>query len=493
MLSDVAILIVDDREEHLFVLEAILSSADYKLVRATSGMQALRCVLDRDFAVILIDVVMPGMDGFELARVIKQRERSRYTPIIFLTAGESDVSVIYRGYSVGAVDYLTKPLDADVLRAKVAIFVEMFRKDRRIHEQAEALRAVERRERDQRYRNLAEAIPHIVWTATPDGEMTYFNERWYDYTGQSHSDARGTGWTASVDDSVRCAQRWRDGLATRSVFELECRLRRHDGELAWHLGRAVPELDGAGLVGWVGTFTDIDALKRAYELAEQAIHARDDFLAIAAHELRTPLTTLRLRLAGLDADLAGADERIRRKLESSLRQGVRLHGLIESLFEGSRIIGGRLTLSRERFDLAEVARELVDQFGEAAAAAGVELSFRAAGAVVGLWDRLRIEQILQNLIANALKYAPNAPVSVSVVAADRRALVEVTDSGRGVSPEDIERIFGPFERAASTRNYGGLGLGLFIARENAAAHGGAIRVRPSPGGGATFVLELPVD
>jgi PAS domain S-box-containing protein len=485
ILSDVAILIVDDREEHLLALEAILSPADYTLVRATSGTQALRCVLDREFAVILIDVVMPGLDGFEVARVIKQRERSRYTPIIFLTAGESDVSVIYRGYSVGAVDYLTKPLDADVLRAKVAIFVEMFRKDHRIRE-------LERRERDRRYRNLAEAIPHIVWTASPGGAMTYFNRRWYDYTGQQPDEARGDCWFTAVAGSDRCAQRWRDGLATREVFELECQLRRHDGELAWHLGRAVPELDGADLVGWVGTFTDVDALKRTYELAEQAVHARDDFLAVAAHELRTPLTTLQLRLAALDGDLAVTTPGIRTKLKSSLRQVQRLGSLVESLFDGSRIIGGRLTLLRERFDLAEATRELVDQLTEAAAAAGVELSFRSAGAAVGVWDRLRVEQILRNLLVNALKYAPNAPVSIDVAATETTATVEVTDHGHGVSPDDIDRIFGPFERAVSTRNYGGLGLGLFIARENAAAHGGAIRVRSSSGGGATFVVELPL-
>src|SRR5512140_2577826 len=138
MPTDADILIVDDRPEALLAIESILGSGDYNLVRATSGFDALRRILERDFAVILVDVVMPGMDGFELATIIKQRERSRHTPIIFLTAGGADVGYIYRGYSVGAVDYLTKPLDADVLRAKVAIFVELFRKDHRIRERAEA-------------------------------------------------------------------------------------------------------------------------------------------------------------------------------------------------------------------------------------------------------------------------------------------------------------------------------------------------------------------
>jgi PAS domain S-box-containing protein len=508
MPTDVDILIVDDRPEHLLAIENILSSTDYNLVRATSGHDALRRILERDFAVILVDVVMPGMDGFELATTIKQRERSRHTPIIFLTAGGSDISFIYRGYSVGAVDYLMKPLDADVLRAKVAIFVDLFRKDRRIREQVDALRAAERREREleltairaaneQRYRNLAEAIPQIVWTALVDGAVTYFSHRWYDYTGQTSGDARGSGWMAAVApaDAEQCAMRWQGGLATRRVFELECRLQRRDGELGWHLCRAVPELDAEGrIVGWLGTFTDCDALKRACDAAEQAVNARDEFLSIASHELRTPLTTLQLRLNSLNDDLtaSGVTAPVKRKLDSSLRQGSRLMTLVDSLFDVSRITSRRLTLQPERFDLTEAASELVERFSEAAALAGVTLAFHAEGAAIGAWDRLRVEQILQNLLSNAIKYAPNAPVAVTIGTREGNATIAVRDHGPGVAPADLERIFGPYERAVSTRNYGGLGLGLYIARENAAAHGGTLSVTSGPDDGATFLVELPL-
>jgi PAS domain S-box-containing protein len=508
MSTDVDILIVDDRPEHLLVIETILSSNDYNLVRATSGYAALRRILAQDFAVILVDVVMPGMDGFELATTIKQRERSRHTPIIFLTAGGSDISFIYRGYSVGAVDYLMKPLDADVLRAKVAIFVDLFRKDRRIREQAEALRAAERREREheliairaaneQRYRNLAEAIPQIVWTALPDGAITYFSHRWYEYTGQTFADAKGSGWMSVIapGDAEPCATRWFGGLAAQRVFELECRLRRRDGELGWHLCRAVPELGADGrIAGWLGTFTDCDALKRACDDAERAVNARDEFLSIASHELRTPLTTLQLRLKSLHDDLtaSGVGAQVKRKLDSSVRQGSRLMTLVDSLFDVSRITNRKLTLQRERFDLAGVATELVERFSEAAANAGVTLEVHAEGAAIGVWDRLRVEQILQNLLSNAIKYAPNAAVAVTIGARDGNATITVRDHGPGIAPADLERIFGLFERAVSSRNYGGLGLGLYIARENAAAHGGTISVTSHPAEGATFVVELPL-
>jgi len=508
MPSDVDILIVDDRPDHLLVIETILSSTDYNLVRAASGPAALLCILERDFAVILVDVMMPGMDGFELAKIIKQRERSQHTPIIFLTAGGSDINFIYRGYSVGAVDYLMKPLDADVLRAKVAIFVDLFRKDRRIQEQADALHAAERRERErelmsiraaseQRYRNLAEAIPQIVWTALGDGAITYFSRRWYEYTGQMLEDAQGSGWIAAVapGDVESCARRWKAGLATRRVFELECRLRRRDGELGWHLCRAVPEFGEAGqIAGWLGTFTDCDALKRACDTAEQAVNVRDEFLSIASHELRTPLTTLQFRLNSLHDDLTanGATAQLKRKLDSSLRQTGRLMTLVDSLFDVSRITSRRLTLQREHVDLIDTAAELIERFSEAAKIAGVTLALDAEGAAVGFWDRLRVEQIIQNLLSNAIKYAPNAPVVVTIGTAGGNATLAVRDHGPGVAPADQERIFGPYERAVSSRNYGGLGLGLYIARENAAAHGGTISVTSVPEDGATFRVELPL-
>ena len=509
MPNQVDILIVDDRPEHLLAIETILTSPDYNLVRASSGPDALRRLLERDFAVILVDVVMPGMEGFELVTIIKQRERSRDAPIIFLTAGtSSDINFIYRAYSVGAVDYLVKPLDSDVLKAKVAIFVELFRKDRRIREQAEELRAAERRERElelraiqtaneQRYRNLAESIPQIVWTAAADGAVTYFSHRWYEYTGQTVRDARGWGWTSVVapDDAELCAKVWREGLATEQVFELECRLRRRDGSFGWHLCRAVPELGDDGVVGWLGTYTDCDALKLACAAAEMAVHARDEFLSIASHELRTPLTTLQLRLQSLKTDLAAGrmDANVRRKLDSSLRQGSRLMSLVDGLFDVSRITTGRLTLQRERFDLADVAREHVEQFAEAAAIAGVALELHTDGPATGVWDRLRVGQIIQNILSNAIKYAPNAPVAVTVAAREGKATIAVRDHGQGVACGDEERIFGAFERAVSSRNYGGLGLGLYIARENAAAHGGTICVSSVPGDGATFTVELPLS
>ncbi len=506
--NPVEILLVDDRREDLLVIETILARDDYDLVRASSGPDALRRILERDFAVILVDVMMPGMDGFELVKTIKQRERSRYTPIIFLTAGGPDIDLIYRGYSVGAVDYLMKPLDADVLRAKVAIFVELFRKDLQIQEQAKALRAAERRElenellairaaNEQRYRNLAEAIPHIVWTASPDGAVMYFNRRWYEYTGQIAVDAKQFGWMAAVEceDAETWAADWHQRLTSHTVFEFECRLRHRDGESGWHLCRAVPEIEDDKMVGWLGTFTDCDGLKRAVCAAEKAVQERDEFLSIASHELRTPLTTLQLRLGSLNSDIAkevSADVMLR-KVDSAMRQGNRLVNLIDSLFDFSRLATGRLTLHCQPFDLVDAVQEVVDRLSELATRAEATIHVDHDGGVNGTWDRLRIEQVIENLLGNAIKYAPRGPIEVGVERRGERARISIADHGPGIDPSDLASVFGPFQRSRAMRNSGGLGLGLYVARAYAAAHGGNLEVYSEPGQGATFWVDLPLS
>ncbi len=510
MSGDVGILVVDDRAEARFAITSLLARPDYELVTAASGDEALRRVLERDFAVILLDVRMPDLDGFDVAEIIKQRERSRHTPIIFLTAAtDTDLSLIYRGYSVGAVDYLVKPLDPDILRAKVAIFADLFRKDRRIRQQAMALVDADRREREReltevrltnerRYRNLAEAVPHIIWTAAPDGIVTYVNARWYEYTARPPG-ALADGWVGELhpDDRERHVQAWQLARDAGHLFELECRLRRGDGEYRWHLCRAVPEHDEVGaVVAWLGTFTDFHDRRRALDDAHAAVRARDEFLSIAAHELRTPLMTLQLRLESLVTELARPDpgrDRERAMGASAQRQAGRLVGLVESLLDVARIANGGLTLSRSHFDLAEAVREVIGRFTEVAERAGCELRVHVPRPAAGEWDRLRIEQIVQNLIGNALQYAPHAPVEVEVdVDADGdRARLRVRDHGHGIASDDLARVFDRFERAVPARHDGGLGMGLYIVREIARAHGGSIRVDSRLGEGATFEVELP--
>jgi PAS domain S-box-containing protein len=230
--------------------------------------------------------------------------------------------------------------------------------------------------------------------------------------------------------------------------------------------------------------------------AQEALRERDEFISVAAHELRTPLTALQLKLQGLERllevelsktpgpSLAGE------RLGDALRQTHRLTELVERLLDVSRIVTGRLEMHPEEVDLGALVGTVIGDFREQAIQANSEISLSVSGDARGRWDRHRLEQVLGNLLSNALKYGGQRPIEVTVEGGTQ-VLLAVRDRGIGISREDIKRIFGRFERAAPLRHYGGLGLGLYIASHIVEAHGGTIRVLSEEGKGSTFVVELP--
>jgi PAS domain S-box-containing protein len=259
-----SILMVDDREENLLALTAILEPLGYRLVSVTSGTQALKELLLGDFACILLDVQMPELDGFELASLIKQRKRSQHIPIIFVTALSKEDRHVYRGYSAGAVDYIFKPIDPSILRSKVSVFVELWAKNRQLQQQSELLHEQEladlERASEARYHQLADAMPQIVWTSGVDGAATYFNHRWFEYTGMTPEESSPNAWHLVVhhDDLPAAVSKREQTLASGEPYEVEYRFRAADGTYRWHLGRAVPMRDEAGRIEfWIGTATDI--------------------------------------------------------------------------------------------------------------------------------------------------------------------------------------------------------------------------------------------
>ena len=273
------ILLVDDRPENLLALEAILEPLGPELVRANSGEEALRHLLHDDFAAILLDVQMPGLDGFQTAELIKERERTRAVPILFLTAISKDAEHVFRGYETGAVDYLMKPFDPQILRAKVAVFIDVWQRSIELRRRetllgAQALATLER-ESERRYQSLADAVPQIVWTTDADGKTTSFNARWYQYTGSPEGSLTGAADLIHADDLPRVLRRWEESKTSGATYETEYRLRRVDGDWRWHLVRGVSVRDADGTItGWVGTATDIEDRRLAEEqqrfLAEAA-------------------------------------------------------------------------------------------------------------------------------------------------------------------------------------------------------------------------------
>jgi signal transduction histidine kinase len=233
---------------------------------------------------------------------------------------------------------------------------------------------------------------------------------------------------------------------------------------------------------------------RLYNEAQAAVRARDEFLSIASHELRTPLTPLEIGLQRLlrprDPD-GWHPEKVRPALERCERQVRRLEVLIDNLLDVSRISSGRLTLQHDDVDLVEVVRDVAQRFADQISASGSKLDLALSGPVVGRWDRLRLEQVVTNLLTNAIKYGRGRPMHLACDGTDTHGLVRIRDHGIGIDPDQITRIFGRFERAVSARSYGGLGLGLYIARQIVDAHGGRIDVESWPGEGSLFTIELP--
>ncbi|MFL5350084.1 MAG: MASE1 domain-containing protein [Hyalangium sp.] len=231
-----------------------------------------------------------------------------------------------------------------------------------------------------------------------------------------------------------------------------------------------------------------------YAEAHQAIEARNEFITIAAHELRTPLTALSLHVQSLDALLRreNASEVAREKLRATSRQVRRLSQLVERVLDVGRITSGRLELHREEVDVGEWVEQVVGSFAEEAARADSAVRVELQAHVTAWWDRGRIEQALVNLLANAIKFGAGHPIEVQVSREGRWVRIAVRDHGIGIAPEARERIFERFERAVSSREYGGLGLGLFLTRQMVESHGGTIHVESHAGDGSTFVLQIPI-
>src|SRR6266550_1102772 len=281
--APVSVLLVDDRPENLLALEAILEPLGETLVLASSGEEALNQLVAHDFAVVLLDVSMPGMDGFEAARRIGARRESANTPIIFLTANDPDERMILRGYQAGAVDYLLKPLTPEVIRSKVTVFCDLYRSRERARAQADRQSAQQMlQESERRLRSLVEATAAAVWKTNARGEIEAEESDWRLLTGQSFEEMRGTGWLDAIDpaDRERTEATWRRALAAGAVYEVEHRVRTPSGEYREMFARAVPVFDATGQIEeWVGTHTDITARKRAEEqrdsALEEAVEAKD--------------------------------------------------------------------------------------------------------------------------------------------------------------------------------------------------------------------------
>ncbi|AZL73588.1 hybrid sensor histidine kinase/response regulator [Pseudomonas sichuanensis] len=393
MLSNITakLLIVDDLPENLLALGALIQGEDREVHQAQSAEQALSLLLDHEFALAILDVQMPGMNGFELAELMRGMEKTRNVPIVFVTAAGREMNYAFKGYESGAVDFLHKPLDTVAVKSKVSVFIDLFRQRKALDRQLQAL---------------------------------------------EHSRAEQE--------------------------QLLAQLQVARGEL------------------------------------ERAVRMRDDFMSIVSHEVRTPLNGLiletQLRRMHLSrGNLAAfSEDKLKAMVERDERQINSLIRLVEDMLDVSRIRTGKLSIRPKAFDLGQLVQGLVQNFSAQAGALETHIELQRCQTLHGEWDEFRIEQVLANLLSNALRYGERKPVQVRLFEDGAMACVQVQDSGIGISAQNQQRIFQQFERVAAQQASGGLGLGLYISEQIVLAHGGRIQVDSSEGSGATFSVYLPL-
>ena len=385
------LLIVDDLPENLLALEALITREDRTVYKALSADEALSLLLQHEFAMAILDVQMPGMNGFELAELMRGTEKTKNIPIVFVSAAGREMNYAFKGYESGAVDFLHKPLDIHAVKSKVNVFVELYRQSKAMKHQVEALEQ-SRREQE----------------------------------------------------------------------TLLAQLKVTQGEL------------------------------------EHAVRMRDDFMSIVSHEVRTPLNGLiletQLRKMHLARDNAAAFsmDKMQAMVDRDERQIQSLIRLIEDMLDVSRIRTGKLSIRPSTFDLSQTVANLLESFAAQISAAQSRVDFTVRQSVIGQWDEFRIEQVVSNLLTNALRYGARKPVQVSVYVEGASAIIDVRDQGIGISEENQKRIFHQFERVAGSDVVSGLGLGLFISEQIIAAHNGSISVHSTLGEGALFRVSLPL-
>lgn len=357
---------------------------------------------------------------------------------------------------------------------------------------------------EKRFRQLADSMPQIVWTAQPDGYLDYYNERWYEFTGFDRHDG-GTSWFPIMPaaDAKRCREAWDQVVRSGKPYQIEYRFwDRRTCEYRWYLGRALPVRDEDGkIVKWFGTCTDIheqkmieEELRRARDAAESANYLKSAFVANMSHEVRTPLGVI-LGFADLLADPTTTQEERRSYNEILKRNGEQLSVIINDILDLSKVEAGQLSIEVEEFSVESLVDEVIDSFSMRA----IEKGIQVRAEFIGSWpvdfagDMIRIRQVLMNLVSNAVKFTHKGEVVVRVREEEGDLVIEVSDTGVGIAPEKQAKLFCAFSQAdeSITRKYGGTGLGLALSLKLAQLMKGSLVLGGSTvGSGSVFKLRL---
>jgi PAS domain S-box-containing protein len=514
------ILLVDDRADKVLAVETVIAELGQNLVIARSGEEALRCLMRQDFALILMDVHMPGMDGFETAALIRERKKFEHIPIIFLTATSTDDTEAYasRGYCLGAVDYLLAPFLPDVLRTKVSVFVELFRKTEQVKRQAERLRQIETEKYERRLSETNGLLEtetkrnrffilsiDLLAIAGFDGYFKQLNPSWEKALGYSEQELKARPfleWLHPSDRETAASEieMLKTGSATRYF---ETRYQSRDGSYRWLGWTAAPFPEERLFYIFARDITErrlaeerIRSLneqleRRVAELIE-ANRAMEAFTYSIAHDLRAPLRAMLGFSRALLEDYGGKIDASGQEFANRIIDGAkRMDDLIRDLLSYTRLSREEIKLGAVKLDAAldAVLKQCARQVREKEADVRVETPLGDVWAHKGL-----LVQMLAHLVSNSLKFVtPGVKPSVRIwsEAGDDWVRLSIQDNGIGIASEHHQRIFRVFERLHSTEQYPGTGIGLANVSKAAERMGGRVGVESQPQQGSRFWVELP--
>ena len=500
------ILLVDDQAARLVTYEAILAGLPVRTVRSSSGNEALQHLLKQDFAAILLDVNMPGMDGFEVARLIRGHPRLERTPIIFVTGYEVSALDQLKGYEVGAIDYISVPIVPEILRSKVAALVELHQRHRELQELNRALKDA-RAELDSQYasdmahqRRQYEAIlsntPDFAYVFDLNHRFTYANEGLLKMWGKSREEAIGKNCLELGYEP------WHAQMHDREIDEIVATKKPIRGEVPFTgtFGHRnydylmVPVLGADNeVIAVAGITRDITERKRMEDSLRESDRRKDEFIAMLAHELRNPVAPIR-NAGELLSRLATDDRQV--ALAGVLkRQTEQLSRLLDDLLEVSRVTQGRIELRREIVATQACVQMAVEAVEPLIMERHQQLSVTRQGLSIFVYaDKARLTQCIVNLLTNATKFTPvNGDIRVNSRIEDGHAIIEVSDTGVGIAADQLPQLFDMFVQGQDSldRSEGGLGIGLSVCKRLIEMHGGRVTgSSEGVGHGSTFAIHL---
>jgi PAS domain S-box-containing protein len=500
------ILLVDDTPDNLVSIEAALSGLGEELVLANSGKEALRHLLNEDFAAILLDVRMPDMDGFETAELIRGRPRSRQTPILFLT-GYRNEEHLFRGYDLGAVDFLFKPIVPEVLRSKVAVFVDLSRGNARLKEQADALRkqAEILQKAEVKFRSLLEAAPDPMVMCREDGEILMVNSQTevLFHCGRDRLISRNItalvpGWgfrrrpAGDVERGVELTA-YPEG---EEPFPVEISFSPLQTEEGMVITSAIRDISERKKTEEQIRQLNANLEERVLERTNALMRSNEElqqFAYIASHDLQEPLRTVSIYAQLLAKRYRGqlvgdADQFIAFIVEGAER----MERLIHDLLDFSRV-EARGADFFVKMNCDEALDDAIRNLHSLIQESGAVITRRGLPSITG--DPVQMTRLFQNLLVNSIKYrSPEVPcIHVAADASENDWIFSVRDNGIGIEPQYAEKVFGIFKCLQPRDNRSGSGMGLAICRKIVSRHNGRIWVESALGKGATFYFTLPGD